>query len=154
MEVTEGYQWDTFRECRFLRRKVRGNLQISCDLLLLLLAVQHILISVCWSVCLSVCLSFWLSEWSNTKSFWKIFHYRRFDGVTALQHFLNRPTWEELTERRCRGFEMRVRTAGQSTPAFIELNCHWYFCSFAFVAHCHCATHLCVITNYKNNYTT
>ena len=50
--------------------------------------------------------------------FRKFFHYRRYDSVTALQHFLSRPTWEELVEKRTHGFEMRVRTAGQSTPAF------------------------------------
>ena len=54
--------------------------------------------------------------------FRKIFHYRRYDSVTALQHFLSCPTWEELVEKRTHGFEMRVRTAGQSTPAFYVMN--------------------------------
>lgn len=50
--------------------------------------------------------------------FRKIFHYRRYESVSALQHFLGRPTWEELIEKRQKGFEKRVRSAGHSSPAF------------------------------------
>ena len=32
--------------------------------------------------------------------FRKIFHYRYYDSVRELQAFLNRPTWEELVEKR------------------------------------------------------
>ena len=42
--------------------------------------------------------------------FRRIFSYRRSESVTALQGFLERPTWEELVERRRDGFLRRVRT--------------------------------------------
>ena len=41
--------------------------------------------------------------------FRKIFGYRWRDSVTALQHFLGRPTWEELVETRQSGFKLRLR---------------------------------------------
>ena len=40
--------------------------------------------------------------------FRKIFGYRWSESVTALQHFLNCPTWEELVERRRLGFLARI----------------------------------------------
>ena len=43
--------------------------------------------------------------------FRKIFQYRWSESVTALQHFLGRPTWEELVEKRRDGFLNRVRQA-------------------------------------------
>ena len=49
--------------------------------------------------------------------FRKIFHYRRFESVTALQHFLKRSTWEELVGKRRAGFISRVRASSLS-PAF------------------------------------
>ena len=49
--------------------------------------------------------------------FRKIFGYRYSESVTALQGFLERPTWEELTERRRNGFFGRVRTGCQNTLA-------------------------------------
>ena len=49
--------------------------------------------------------------------FRKIFHYRHFESVTALQHFLKRPTWEELVEKRRTAFISRVR-ASTLSPAF------------------------------------
>ena len=36
--------------------------------------------------------------------FRKIFEYRQRDSVTELQHFLQRPTWEELVETRVQKF--------------------------------------------------
>ena len=40
--------------------------------------------------------------------FRKLFGYRWSQSVTALQHFLDRPTWEELVEKRRNGFVSRV----------------------------------------------
>ena len=44
--------------------------------------------------------------------FRKIFHYRWSESVSALQSFLNRPTWEELVDKRRNGFLNRVRQNG------------------------------------------
>ena len=41
--------------------------------------------------------------------FRKLFGYRWSQSVTALQHFLNRPTWEELVEKRKNLFIQRIR---------------------------------------------
>ena len=41
--------------------------------------------------------------------FRKLFGYRWSESVTALQHFLSRPTWEELVEKRKRSFLQRLR---------------------------------------------
>ena len=43
--------------------------------------------------------------------FRRIFQYRWCESVTALQHFLGHPTWEELVDRRRNGFLNRVRQA-------------------------------------------
>ena len=43
--------------------------------------------------------------------FRRIFKYRWSESVTALQHFLERPTWEELVEKRRNNFLNRVRQA-------------------------------------------
>ena len=51
--------------------------------------------------------------------FRKIFNYRRFESVTALQHFLKRPTWEELVKRRREGFVNRVRSSGPSLANYL-----------------------------------
>ena len=40
--------------------------------------------------------------------FRKLFGYRWSQSVTALQHFLDRPTWEELVEKQREGFVSRV----------------------------------------------
>ena len=40
--------------------------------------------------------------------FRKIFSYRWNESVTALQGFLNRPTWEQLVEKRKSGFMNRI----------------------------------------------
>ena len=40
--------------------------------------------------------------------FRKIFGYRWYESVTALQGFLGRPTWEQLVEKRTTSFEMRI----------------------------------------------
>ena len=39
----------------------------------------------------------------------KLFGYRIFESVTDLQHFLKRPTWEELVDQRRSGFLKRAR---------------------------------------------
>ena len=39
----------------------------------------------------------------------KIFGYRWYQSVTDLQHFLGKPTWEELVEKRHSGFSHRIR---------------------------------------------
>ena len=38
----------------------------------------------------------------------KLFSYRWSESVTSLQHFLNKPTWEELVEKRKQGFIRRL----------------------------------------------
>ena len=53
--------------------------------------------------------------------FRKIFGYRRSESVTALQHFLNRPTWEELIEKRRAGFVKRLRAHSQQSLAIALL---------------------------------
>ena len=40
--------------------------------------------------------------------FRKIFDYRQRESVTELQHFLQRPTWEELVENRVQKFRSRL----------------------------------------------
>ena len=40
--------------------------------------------------------------------FRKLFGYRWSESVTGLQHFLGRPTWEELVDKRRAGFVSRV----------------------------------------------
>ena len=40
--------------------------------------------------------------------FRKIFGYRWYESVSALQGFLGRPTWEQLVERRTACFEKRI----------------------------------------------
>ena len=46
--------------------------------------------------------------------FRKIFDYRWSQSVTDLQHFLSRPTWEELVERRKNCFFARLINGGDS----------------------------------------
>ena len=41
--------------------------------------------------------------------FRKIFGYRWSQSVSALQSFLGRPTWEQLVEKRRKGFVNRVK---------------------------------------------
>ena len=41
--------------------------------------------------------------------FRKLFDYRTYQSVTQLQAFLNRPTWEQLVEKRKRSFSLRTR---------------------------------------------
>ena len=49
--------------------------------------------------------------------FQKLFGYRYQESVTNLQHSLQRPTWEELVERRRKGFYNRTRTFADGTLA-------------------------------------
>ena len=49
--------------------------------------------------------------------FRKLFEYRQSESVTDLQHFLKRPTWEELVERRQQKFVRRVCTYGHGSLA-------------------------------------
>ena len=44
--------------------------------------------------------------------FRKLFQYRWRESVTKLQHFLGKPTWEELIERRRSGFSHRLNYCG------------------------------------------
>ena len=53
--------------------------------------------------------------------FRKIFNYRRFQSVTALQHFHDRPTWEELVEKRIDGFKKRLNLCTPDALARIVL---------------------------------
>ena len=46
--------------------------------------------------------------------FRKLFNYRWSESVTALQAFLNRPTWEQLVEKRRTSFFKRIREADPS----------------------------------------
>ena len=47
--------------------------------------------------------------------FRKIFKYRWNESVTALQHFLKRPTWEELADKRRMNFVQRIHKSGFDT---------------------------------------
>ena len=49
--------------------------------------------------------------------FRKIFHYRWTESVTALQGFLQRPTWEQLVEKRRSGFVNRLLCSGPDSLA-------------------------------------
>ena len=51
--------------------------------------------------------------------FRKIFGYRWTESVTALQGFLDRPTWEELNEKRRTGFLKRLAKANSQSLALI-----------------------------------
>ena len=50
--------------------------------------------------------------------FRKIFQYRWSESVTALQAFLERPTWEQLTERRRKNFVKRIQKSDPSSLAY------------------------------------
>ena len=54
--------------------------------------------------------------------FRKLFDYRRSESVTRLQSFLNRPTWEELIERRRNSFVKRIRASGITSLSLVCLN--------------------------------
>ena len=54
--------------------------------------------------------------------FRKLFDYRRSESVTRLQSFLNRPTWEELIERRRNSFVNRIRASGIASLSLTCLN--------------------------------
>ena len=49
--------------------------------------------------------------------FRKLFQYRRSESVTALQGFLQRPTWEQLVENRRSGFVNRLLNSRTDTLA-------------------------------------
>ena len=51
--------------------------------------------------------------------FRKIFGYRWTESVTALQGFLNRPTWEELVEKRRAGFFQRLANSNSQSLATV-----------------------------------
>ena len=53
--------------------------------------------------------------------FRKIFNYRWSESVSALQAFLNRPTWEQLVERRRQNFIKRVQKADPSALSYLLL---------------------------------
>ena len=53
--------------------------------------------------------------------FRKIFGYRWYESVSALQGFLGRPTWEQLVEKRRQKFVKRVRKADTSSLSYILL---------------------------------
>ena len=46
--------------------------------------------------------------------FRNIFHYSYNESVTALQHALSRPTWEELTEKRVKSFVSKCKSCYDS----------------------------------------
>ena len=50
--------------------------------------------------------------------FRKLFSYRYSESVTALQAFLDRPTWEQLVEKRKTAFLNRMRSGNQDTLAY------------------------------------
>ena len=50
--------------------------------------------------------------------FRKIFNYRWSESVTALQGFLQRPTWEQLVEKRRSGFVNRVLSSQSDSLAY------------------------------------
>ena len=49
--------------------------------------------------------------------FRRLFDYRWSESVTALQKFLSRPTWEQLTEKRSGNFFNRIRASNSSNLA-------------------------------------
>ena len=49
----------------------------------------------------------------------KIFNYRWSESVTALQAFLNRPTWEQLVDSRKQSFHSRVSSHGDQNLAYV-----------------------------------
>ena len=53
--------------------------------------------------------------------FRKIFNYRWSESVTKLQSFLDRPTWEQLVERRRQNFIKRVQKADPSALSYLLL---------------------------------
>ena len=53
--------------------------------------------------------------------FRKIFDYRWNESVTNLQHFIGRPTWEELVERRRSNFRRRLMNNGGHSLANVLL---------------------------------
>ena len=53
--------------------------------------------------------------------FRKIFHYRWSESVTALQGFLQRPTWEQLVRRRRSGFINRFLCSSSDSLARLFL---------------------------------
>ena len=54
--------------------------------------------------------------------FRKLFEYRRYESVRRLQSFLNKPTWEELIERRRYTFVNRIRASAISSLSLACLN--------------------------------
>ena len=50
--------------------------------------------------------------------FRKLFGYKYSESVSALQHFLGRPTWEELVERRKVRFFSRVSSGCRDSLAY------------------------------------
>ena len=56
--------------------------------------------------------------------FCKLFGYRYFESVTNLQHSLQRPTWEELVDKRRLGFLRRARACADGT--LVRLLSHTY----------------------------
>ena len=54
--------------------------------------------------------------------FRKIFDYRRSQSVTELQHFLSRPTWEELVTKRVSCFNNRLSKCNPDSLAFTCMN--------------------------------
>ena len=56
--------------------------------------------------------------------FRKIFGYRWSQSVTALQHFLSRPTWEELVDKRKKSFTRNIRQC--HTVSLSRALLHWY----------------------------
>ena len=56
--------------------------------------------------------------------FRRIFGYRWSQSVTALQHFLSRPTWEELVDKRKKSFTRNIRQC--HTVSLSRALLHWY----------------------------
>ena len=50
--------------------------------------------------------------------FRKIFQYRWSESVSALQAFLERPTWEQLTEKRRKNFVKRIQESDPLSLAY------------------------------------
>ena len=45
----------------------------------------------------------------------KLFNYRTFESVTALQHALGRKTWEEVIDSRIAGFRARAQSCHEGS---------------------------------------
>ena len=91
--------------------------------------------------------------------FRKIFGYRWSESVSALQQFLNRPTWEELVDKRRLCFLDRILNRNDGSLARGVLSIFWNVLiyqpsdlfMYSFVVFCNCATLTYLSVNIKSS---